>query len=70
VEAALAKGVMAKLVVIESNDGDGEGNNKDVYAAFKAVKVEDKVIKEAKQFRVNLVSLTKSYFVALTLTYY
>ena len=48
--------------------GDNKGDGKDAYAAFKAVKVEDKVIKEAKRFGVNLVSLTKSYFVTLTLT--
>ena len=34
-------------MVIESDNGDGEGDDEDVYIAFKAVKVEDKVIKEA-----------------------
>ena len=43
VETAPAEGATARLVVIESDEGDDE----DAYAAFKAVKVEDKVIKEA-----------------------
>ena len=38
-------------MVIELDDsddkGDDKGDDKDAYAAFKAVKVEDKVIKEA-----------------------
>jgi hypothetical protein len=38
-----------------------------VYAAFEAVKVEDKVIKEAERFKINLVSSIKSYFVTSTL---
>ena len=54
-EAASAEGAVTKLVVIESDNGDGkgddkgdhEGDDKDVYAAFEAVKVEDEIIKEA-----------------------
>ena len=37
-------------MVIESDDGDGEGDDKDVYTAFEAVEaveVEDEVIEEA-----------------------
>ena len=38
-------------MVIESDNGDDKGNDKgddkDAYAAFKAVKAEDKVIEEA-----------------------
>jgi len=34
-------------VVIESDDGDDEGDDEDAYAAFEAAKVEDEVIKEA-----------------------
>ena len=34
-------------MVIESDEGDDEGDDKDAYAAFKAVEVGDKVIKEA-----------------------
>jgi len=46
-EAALAEGAAAKSVVIESDDGNDEGDDEDAYAAFEAVEVEDKVIKEA-----------------------
>ena len=50
-ETALAEGATTKSVVIESDDGDNKGNNegdnKDIYAAFEAVEVKDKVIKEA-----------------------
>ena len=47
VKAALVEGAVAKLIVIELYKSDNEGNNKDIYTAFKAVEVEDKVIKEA-----------------------
>jgi len=49
--AAPAEGAAAKSVVIELGNGDDKGDDKgdgkDAYAAFKAVKVEDEVIKEA-----------------------
>jgi hypothetical protein len=47
VEAALAKGAITKLVVIELNNSDDRGDDKDAYTAFKVVKVEDKVIEKA-----------------------
>ena len=34
-------------MVIELDDGDDEGDDEDVYAAFEAVEVEDEVIEEA-----------------------
>ena len=45
--ASTEGGAVAESVVIESDKGDNKGNNKNTYAAFKAVKVEDEVIKEA-----------------------
>jgi len=33
-------------VVIESDDGDNEGDNKDAYAAFEVVEVKYEVIEE------------------------
>ena len=42
-ETAPVEGATAGLVVIESDKGD----DKDVYAAFEAVEVEDGVIEEA-----------------------
>ena len=33
-------------MVIESDDGDDEGDDEDAYAAFEAVEVEDEVIEE------------------------
>ena len=47
VKAALVEGAVAKLIVIELYKSDNEGNNKDIYIAFKVVKIENKVIKEA-----------------------
>ena len=38
---------MAESVVIESDNGDDEGDDKDAYAAFEVVEVEDEVIEEA-----------------------
>ena len=42
---------MTKSIVIKLDDGDNkgdnEGDNKDVYTAFEAVEVENKIIKEA-----------------------
>ena len=47
-EAASAeRKAAAESVIIESDKGDNKSNNKNTYTAFKAVKVEDKVIKEA-----------------------
>jgi hypothetical protein len=46
-ETATAEGAAAKSVVIKSDNSDDEGDDEDIYAAFKAVEVEDKVIKEA-----------------------
>ena len=47
VKAALVERAAAKLVVIELYRGDNEGNNKNIYIAFKVVKIKDKVIKKA-----------------------
>jgi hypothetical protein len=46
-EAASAEGAATESVVIESDDGDDEGDDEDAYAAFEAVEVEDEVIEEA-----------------------
>ena len=43
----MAEGAAAESVVIELDNSDDKGDDKDVYAAFKAAKVEDEVIKEA-----------------------
>ena len=40
----MAEGAAAESVVIESDDGDAEGDDEDAYAAFEAVEVEDEVI--------------------------
>ena len=42
-EATPAEGAAAESVVIESDNGDDEGDDKDAYAAFKAVKVEEAI---------------------------
>ena len=46
-EVALAEGAVAKSVVIKLDNSNNKGDDEDVYATFKAAKVEDKVIKEA-----------------------
>jgi len=38
---------VAESMVIESDDGDDEGDDEDAYAAFEAVEVENEVIEEA-----------------------
>ena len=43
----MAEAAPAEPVVIELDDGGSEDNDKDAYATFKAVKVEDKVTEEA-----------------------
>ena len=45
-EAAPAEVAAAESVVIESDDGDDEGDDEDVYAAFEAVEVKYEVIEE------------------------
>ena len=44
---AAAEGAVAESVVIESDECDDERDDKDAYAAFEAVEVEDEVIEEA-----------------------